>query len=199
MRLCIWGLPVSAKELTRRTALSTLAGVAASWLAGCNSTQLGASQPASSPPDVKIAKIAVDTSALLATQGGDPLGAWTQSSLQGALSKAFERYMAPGDPDGATLSVQISSVVLGASGAAGAIDTISGSATLSGGGAGATTVSLDATTTSMPSTSDRISPQPAHERRVEALAQAFATWLPRKLQDERAAALKNASSQSGTF
>ena len=66
------GFSMSTNNTTRRTALAALAGLLASGLSGCNAPKTGAVQPASPPPDVKIAKIAVDTSAL-PTQGLDPI------------------------------------------------------------------------------------------------------------------------------
>lgn len=181
-----------ATNLTRRGALAALAAAA---LTACNAPQQAAvqsrpaaakpaapAQPAApATPAVKIATITVDTSALPALSS-DPTAAWVQSALPGALARALEPNMAPGDPDGATLDVQISSVVLGMIGAGSAIDSISGVATLSGGGAAPTTVTLDATAAYAASPSDQTLWQPARQRRIDALTRAFADWLPRKLQ-----------------
>lgn len=88
--------------------------------------------------------------------------------------------MAPGDPDAATLHVQISSVTLATvGGAAGAIDGIRGEATLSGGGT-PISVELVATTTYFASPGDRTLQEAARRQRVNALLRAFADWLPRK-------------------
>ncbi len=166
--------------LTRRGALVALIGVGAAALAACNAPQPTAIQPHPGALKVKIARINVDTSGLLA-QSGDPTASWVQSTLPGLLAQSFAPYMAPGDPNGATLNVQIASISLGTvGGAAGAIDWMKGSATLSGGGATTTTVKLNATTTYISSPVDDTLWQQALQGRVQALSQSFAYWLPRK-------------------
>ena len=168
-----------ATTLTRRGVLAALAGLGAAALGACDPPRQAAVRPQPGAPVVKIADIAVDTSALSAVSG-EATASWVQSALPGQLAKAFEPNMAPGDPDGATLSVQISSVVLGMVGAARAIDSISGAATLSGGRTATTSVTLDATTAYTASPADQTLSEPARRGRVDALTRAFADWLPRK-------------------
>jgi hypothetical protein len=170
---------VRATPLTRRGALIALAGLGAAALAACDPPRQAAVQPQPGAATLKIAAIAIDTSALSGVSGEATAG-WVQSALPGQLAKAFEPYMAPGDPDGARLSVQISSVLLGMVGAAPAIDSISGAATLSGGRSATTAVTLDATTAYSASPADQTLSEPSQRRRVEALTRAFAYWLPRK-------------------
>ncbi|WP_113888528.1 hypothetical protein [Roseiarcus fermentans] len=171
-----------ASSPTRRSALAIAAALACA-LAACDAPKPAAVQPEARPA-VKIAAVTVDTSALAALNAS-PVAAWVQSALPGRIAHAFEAEMAPGDPGGATLAVRISSVVLGMVGAGGgAIDGMTGEATLSGGGAEAKTASLTAT---LPYTASKADlslgqlEQPALERRVDALARAFADWLPVKL------------------
>jgi len=164
--------------LARRAALAALCGFGAVALAACNAAQTTSPEPQPGAPAVKIAAITVDTSDLSAISI-DPTAWWVQSALPGRLAKSFEPYMATGDPNAATLSVHVSSVVLGAVGPAGAVDSISGAATLSGGGT-STTVAVSAALPYKPLPAEQTSSQPALERRVEALTQAVADWLPRK-------------------
>ncbi len=168
-------------RLTRRAALAAVAGLSG-VLSACNAPQPAAVKPEPGAPAVKIAAITVDTSALIA-QSGEPVASWVQSSLPGRLTHAFEPYMAAGDPSGATVSVQIVSVALGTvGGAAGSIDMIKGTASLSGGGVTRPDVTLSATTTYLPSPVDQALSEETQLRRVEALTQAFADWLPRKFE-----------------
>lgn len=170
--------------MTRRGATAALALLAASALSGCDAPKPAAVQPEARTPAVKIATIAVDTSAMPSLDSS-PVAAWVQSALPGRIVHAFEPQMAPHDPGGATLSVRISSVVLGIIGAGGgAVDSMTGEATLNGGGAEEKTVSLTAT---LPYTASKADlslgqlEQPALQRRVDALSRAFADWLPGKL------------------
>ena len=107
--------------LTRRGALVALVGLGAGALENCNAPETTAVRSRSDAPKPKIAAIAVDASALDATSG-ETTALWVQSSLPGRLAQAFAADMAPGDPDGATLNVQITSVVLGMVSPAGAIE-----------------------------------------------------------------------------
>ena len=85
--------------------------------------------------DLRIATVAVDTSALSSLEAS-PVAAWVRSSLTSRIGRALEGRIAPGDPGGATLDVRVDAVVLGPVGPdGGALDRISGEATLSGGGA----------------------------------------------------------------
>ena len=170
-----------ATPMTRRGALEAVAGLCAAALASCNAPQQAAVQPQPPAPAAKIAAITIDTSGLPAVSG-ETTAAWVQSSLPGQLARAFESAMAPGDPDGATLSVQIVSVTLGMVSASGAIDSISGAATLGGGKAAAKSVTLDTTSLYSASPADQTLPQPALQRRVDALARTFAARLPGKFE-----------------
>ncbi len=167
-----------ADKLTRRSALAALGGIAAAALTACNAPQSSAPPPSGGAPKTKIATIAVDASGLAATSG-DEIAAWVQAALPAELARSFMPYMASGDPDGAKLDVQVSSVTLGTvGGAAGVIDAIRAEATLTGGAP--TSVELVATTTYFASPSDRTLPEAARRQRVNALLRAFADWLPRK-------------------
>ena len=88
--------------------------------------------------------------------------------------------MAPGDPNGATLSVRIDSVYLGGGGLADP-DRMRGAATLSGGAGGAgRQTSVRATSTWVPSPVDQALVEQSNQDRVQALAVAFAYRIKRK-------------------
>lgn len=168
-----------ADNLTRRGALATFVGLAAAALAACNAPQSAQPPTGAAAPKTKIAAITVKSSDLAASSG-DEIAAWVQTALPAELARSFAPDMAPGDPDAATLHVQISSVTLATvGGAAGAIDGIRGEATLSGGGT-PISVELVATTTYFASPGDRTLQEAARRQRVNALLRAFADWLPRK-------------------
>ena len=81
-----------------------------------------------------IATIVVDPSLVPTKAARRPRLGSKRAPLR--LARAFAPFMAPGDPNGATLTVQVSQIALGAvGGATGAIDTVEGAATLKGGGA----------------------------------------------------------------
>ena len=171
-----------ADPLTRRGALGVLAALSAGALAGCDEPQPAAVKSEPGAPAVKIAAITVDASALI-VQSSDATASWVQASLPSRLAHAFASNMAAGDPNSATLHVEIVSIALGTvGGAAGSIDTIKGTATLSGGGVARPEVTLSATTTYRPSPIDQSLSEEAQRRRVQALTQAFADWLPRKFE-----------------
>jgi hypothetical protein len=170
--------------VTRRSALARAAHALAHPLALAVALAGCAQDPAAQPQaqaDLKIATVAIDTSAL-SSLDTSPVAAWVRSSLSGRIAHALEGRMAPGDPGGATLAVRVDAVVLGAVGAGGgALDRISGEATLRGGGAEGAPVSVAATLPYAASRGDSIQAQPALERRADALAQAFADQIPGKL------------------
>ena len=83
--------------------------------------------------------------------------------------------MAPGDPTAAMLGVRINSIYLGGGGPADP-DRMRGVATLNGG-----RCSLLATSTYFPSPTDQALPEQALQGRVQALSQAFAYRLRRKM------------------
>ena len=162
--------------VARRTALMGLGALAASGLSGCNTPQT-AMAPATAPapgPGLRIGSIAVDTEPLVA-QSGNPTAQWVQSALPGALAQAFAAHMAPGDASAATLSVRIDSIYLGGGGPANP-DIMRGVATLNGRQA-----RLRATATYIPTPTDQALPEQALHGRVNALCQAFAYWLARKM------------------
>ncbi len=128
-----------------------------------------------------IATIVVDPSLVL-NQSGEATAAWVESALPGELARAFAPFMAPGDPNGATLTVQVSQIVLGAvGGVTGAIDTVEGAATLKGGGA-TKTAGFTASTAYVGAPADPFHNEQANEARVLALLRAFARELPGKLE-----------------
>ena len=161
----------------RRAALAGLGACAAAGLSGCNTTQTAAVQP-QAVSGFRIGSIAVDTAPLLA-QSGNPTASWVQQALPGQLAQAFTAHMAPGDPNGATLSVRIDSIYLGGGGPADP-DRMRGVATLSGGAGPARTTRLRATATYIPSPVEQALPEQAFQGRVAALSQAFAYWLARR-------------------
>jgi len=172
---------MSSIMVTRRAALMGFGVLAASGLGGCNTTQPPVVATQAAPAAVsgyRIGSIAVDTAPLLA-QSGDPTAGWAQQALPGALAQAFAAHMAPGDPNGATLSVRIDSVYLGGGGPADP-DIMRGVATLSGGAGPARTTRLRATSTYIPSPVDQSLVEQALHGRVTALSQAFAYWLARR-------------------
>ena len=161
----------------RRVALAGLAAFAAAALTGCNTTQTGVVAGQAAPPPAvsgyRISNIVVDTAPLLA-QSGDPTAEWAQQALPGALAQAFAAHMAPGDPNGETLSVRIDSVYLGGGGPADA-DRMRGEATL-----GARQTTILAPSTWWPSPVDQTLWEQSNRSRVQALAQSYAGWLARK-------------------
>lgn len=165
-------MPTTA--LTRRGALACLGAIAASGLGGCNTTPTAAVQP-QAVSGFRISGIEVNTAPLLA-QSGNPTAAWAQQALSGALAQAFASHMAPGDPAGAPLSVRIDSIYLGSGGPADP-DIMKGAATL-----GSTRVtSLRSISTYISSPVDQSLPEQAFQGRVQALSQAFAYRLARRL------------------
>lgn len=167
--------------LTRRAALIGLGAGAAFGLAGCNTTQTAAAVPSQAAgSSFRISTIQVDTAPLLA-QSGDPTADWAQQALPGQFAQALAPHMAPGDPNGATLSVRINSISLGQGGPADP-DTMKGVATLSGGAGGAPRqIRLRATSTYISSPVDQTLVEQALHGRVTALSQAFAYRLAKKM------------------
>jgi len=133
--------------------------------------QFGWQPPA---PGIRIGAIQVDTAPLVA-QVGNPTAAWVQQALPGQLAQVLASRMAPGDPNAATLSVRIDSIYLGQGGPADP-DIMKGVATLNG-----RPVALRAISTYFPSPVDQALPEQALQTRVQALAQAFAYRLRRKM------------------
>ena len=159
-----------------RRALVAFAALAAGVLSGCNTTQTAAVQSQTAASNLRIRNIQIDTAPLLA-QSGNLTAQWVQQTLPGALAQALSANMAPGDPDGATLSVRINSIYLGQGGPADP-DAMKGVATLSGPATRQT--KLQATSTYIPSPVDQTLVAQAMQGRVQALSQSFAYWLKRK-------------------
>jgi hypothetical protein len=169
----------SNASMSRRAALAALAASALMGLGGCAPTNAPAVQAAAQPTSgFRISSIEVDTSGLLA-QSGNPTAQWAQAAVPAALAQVLARYMAPGDPGGATLSVNINSVYLGGGGPADP-DRMRGSATLSGGAGGPRQTSVRAVSTWVPSPEDQALVEQSNQNRVQALSVAFAYRLKRK-------------------
>ncbi len=160
----------------RRVVLAGLAAVVAAALSGCNTTQPGFVAGQAAPPAVsgyRISHIVVDTTPLIA-QSGNPTAEWVQQALPGALAQALAAHMAPGDPNGETLSVRINSVYLG-NGYAADADRMRGEAMLGG-----RQTTIHATSTWWPTPVDQALWEQSFHSRVQALAQSYAGWLARK-------------------
>ncbi len=166
-------------SMSRRAALAALAASALMGLGGCAPTNAPAVQAAAQPTSgLHIGAVEVDTGPLLA-KVGNPTAAWAQAALPGALAQALAGSMAPGDPNGATLSVRIDSVYLGGGGLEDP-DRIRGAATLSGGAGGAARqTSVRATSTWVPSPVDQALVEQSNQNRVQALSVAFAYRIKR--------------------
>jgi hypothetical protein len=164
---------MSIYVLTRRAALLSFGAFTAAGLSGCNTTATAPVQ-SQAPTGFRIGAIAVNTAPLLA-QSGNPTADWAQQALPGALAQAFAAHMAPGDPNGGTLSVRIDSIYLGGGGP-GDPDRMRGVATLNG-----RQISLRATATYTSSPTDQALPEQALHDRVTVLSQSFAQWLARKM------------------
>ena len=167
-------------SMPRRAALAALAASALMGLAGCAPTNAPAVQAAAQPTSgFHIGAVEVDTAPLLA-HSGNPTAQWAQAAVPAALAQVLAGSMAPGDPNGARLSVRIDSIYLGQGGPADA-DGITGAATLSGGAGGAARqASVRATAVYIPSPVDQALVAQANQGRVQALAQSFAYRLKRK-------------------
>jgi hypothetical protein len=168
-------------SMSRRAALAALAASAVLGLSGCAPTSAPTVQAAGAPTSgFRIGAVEVDTVPLLA-QSGNPTAQWAQAAVPAALAQTLAGSMAPGDPNGATLSVRIDSIYLGGGGPADA-DRMRGAATLSGGAGGAARqASVRATAVYIPSPVDQALVAQANQGRVQALATSFAYQLKRKL------------------
>jgi len=168
---------ISMGCLSRGAALAALGACALAGLAGCAPTNAPTVQAGAQPTSAfQISDIQVNTAPLLA-RSGDPTAQWVQQALPGQLAQAFAANMAPGDPNGAILSVRIDSVHLGQGGPADP-DSMSGVATLSG--SKSRQARLRATSTYIPETVNQSLPEQAVQGRVQALSQSFAYWLKRR-------------------
>jgi hypothetical protein len=164
---------MSTLALTRRAGLVALGALA---LQGCANPA-----PAVATSGLRIRDIQVHVRADV----GDPTVAWVQQELPGAIAQALGPYYAPGAPGGATLVAQVNYIYLGPSaggtGPAGASqDTMSG-VVMVGGPRGGVNTHLRAISFYYPMAIDQTLWERAYHDRVTALAQAFASWVPRKL------------------
>ncbi len=162
------------RVLTRRAALTALGAFAVAPAAAV------AQGPA------RFRAVQVDVAPLRAS-AGDPTAAWVAESLPGALARALGPYLAPGDPNGATLVARIGWLYLGPSsggvGAAGSgQDTIAGDLIVRGPRGGVVSeIPLQAIATYYPSGVHQALWVQWNRSRIDALAQAFAGWVPRQL------------------
>ncbi len=166
-------------DLTRRAALLSFGAFAAAGVSGCN-TPTGGGQPGAATSGLRIGAINVDTTPLL-SYVENPTAGWAQQAVPAALAQVFAADMAPGDPAAATLDVRVNTLYLGGGGPADP-DLMTGVATLSGGGRPTRRTRVHATSTYIANPTDQALPEQAMQGRVQAVSQAFAYWLKRKLQ-----------------
>jgi len=165
---------MSTRELTRRAAVASLVG---SVLAG---SAAKATSQATEPAGLRFRSVEVDTSPLIG-QSGEVTARWAREALQAQLAQTFAARMARADSRAATLHVRIDSVVLGAGGVGregDAIDSMTGVATIAGGREAS--IPLRATSVYSPAADDEEDWERTNQRRIAALAQAFAGWLARE-------------------
>lgn len=154
--------------LTRRAALLGFGAFACAGLSGCNTPTAGV-QPAGGS-GLGIGAIDVDTTPLVAYVG-NPTAGWAQAALPAALA----RVLGSGAPGGPPLHVRVDTLYLGGGGPADP-DSMRGVATLGG-----RMIHVYATSTYFSSPTDQALPEQALQGRVQAVSQAFAYWLKRKL------------------
>jgi hypothetical protein len=165
---------MSIRALSRRAALSAVAGLAFAPLA------------ALAQPSIRFRSIQVDVGPLRANMG-DPTAAWLQEALPGLLAQAFAPYLAPGDRNGAALIAQIGFLTLGpSSGGTGPLgssqDTITGLLIVHGPrGSVAAETPLQAMSTYYPMAVDQPLRVESNHDRIVALAQNFARWAPSQI------------------
>jgi hypothetical protein len=133
---------------------------------------------------LRLRAVRVDVGPLRAN-AGDPTAAWMEQSLTAALARSVGPYLVPGDRNGATLVARIAYVYLGSSGGGPNFfnqgqDTVEGDLVVHG-PRGATEIPLRAITTYLVNGSNIAQPVQWNRSRVDALAQAFAGWVPRQL------------------
>jgi hypothetical protein len=154
--------------LTRRAALFSFGAFAAAGLSGCNTPTAGV-QPAAAS-GLNVGSIDVDTAPLVAYVG-NPTAGWAQQALPGALAQV----LGSGAPGGPPLHVRVDTLYLGGGGPADP-DLMRGVATFGG-----RTISVRGTSTYFSSPTDQALPEQALQGRVQAVSQAFAYRLKRKL------------------
>ncbi len=162
------------RVLTRRAALTVLGATAFAPAAAL----------AQAPLRFRAIKVDVEP---LRANAGDPTAAWVAESLPPALAQALAPYMAPGDRDGATLDARIGRLYLGPmSGGVGPLgsgqDTIVGDLIIRGPRGGVVSEApLRAIASYYPNAVNQTMWVRWNRMRVDALAQAFAGWVPRQL------------------
>ncbi len=134
---------------------------------------------------IRFRAVKVDVGPLRAAVG-DPTAAWVAESLAPALARTLAPYINPGDRGGATLVARIGNVYLGpSSGGPNPFgrgqDTIEGDLIVRGPRGVAADVPLRAITSYYPSGVHQPLWVDWNRSRVDALAQAFAGWVPRQL------------------
>src|SRR6185437_5009065 len=149
---------VMQNALTRRAALLSFGAFASVGLSGCNTPGAGV-QPAGASA-LGIGAIDVDTTA-----------GWAQAALPAALAQV----LGSGAPGGPPLQVRIDTLYLGGGGPADP-DSMRGVATFGG-----RTIHVHAVSTYFSNPTDQALPEQALQGRVQAVSQAFAYRLRRKL------------------
>ncbi len=135
---------------------------------------------------VRLRGFRVDVGPLRAAVG-DPTAGWMQQSLTAALAQSLAPYISSGDPYAATLVARIANVYLGSSSGGPNFfmqgqDTVEGDLVLHGPRGGVVSeVPLRAITSYLPNGSNIAQPVQWNHSRVDALAQAFAGWVPSQL------------------
>lgn len=165
---------MAIRILTRRAALTALGAI------------MLAPGAAVAQPPIRFRAVEVDVGPLRASVG-DPTAAWVAESLTPALAQALAPYLAPGDRNRATLVARIGNLYLGPSGGGPNAfgrgqDTIEGDLVVRGPRGGVVSdVPLRAITSYYPNGVNQPLWAQWNRSRVDALAQAFAGWVPRQL------------------
>ena len=155
--------------VTRRAALLSFGAFASLALSGCNTTPTAGLQSAGAT-GVSIGTIEVDTTPLVAYVG-NPTAGWVQQTLPAALAQV----LGSGAPGAPALHVRIDTLYFGGGGPADP-DRMRGVATFAG-----RTIQVRAVSTYFSNPTDQALPEQALQGRVQALSQAFAYWLKKKL------------------
>jgi hypothetical protein len=161
------------RVLTRRAALTALGAAAF------------APSAALAQGPIRFRAVQVDVAPLRA-RVGDPTAAWVAQSLTPALARALGPYLAPGDRNGATLVARIGNIYLGpSSGGVGPFgegqDTIEGDLVVRSARGGVSETPLRSITSYLPNAVNQTLIVQWNRARIDALAQAFAGWVPRQL------------------
>ncbi|HXZ16958.1 MAG TPA: hypothetical protein VEH77_13440 [Roseiarcus sp.] len=133
---------------------------------------------------LRLRAVRVDVGPLRAS-AGDPTAVWMEQSLTAALARSVGPYLVPGDRNGATLIARIAYVYLGTSGGGPNFfnqgqDTVEGDLVVRG-PRGASEIPLRAIASYLVNGSNISQPVQWNRARIDALAQAFAGWVPSQL------------------